>query len=120
MYTQKIKVVLIVVCLLVVFLPNVIEAQWIRSEVTTGLGWVQEIQVGVGRNDGIKRLYIASPGSNAIYECTWNGTSWDRIQIGSSSFQMRDLWVWQYVHPRSPSSGSRPVGQSLAGHYACP
>ena len=38
--------------------------------------------VGVGRNDGVTRLYAAS--TQQLYEFTWNGTSWRRILIGNT------------------------------------
>jgi hypothetical protein len=38
--------------------------------------------VGIGRNDGVTRLYAAS--TQQLYEFTWNGTSWDRILIGNT------------------------------------
>lgn len=73
--------------------PAFIFSQWSRQVVTTYLGWVQETQVAEGRNDGIRRLYIASPGTRAIYECSWNGAAWDRVKIDSSSYQIRDIYV---------------------------
>lgn len=38
--------------------------------------------VGIGRNDGVIRLYAAS--TQQLFEFTWNGTSWDRLLIGNT------------------------------------
>ncbi|HEY6504384.1 MAG TPA: Ig-like domain-containing protein [Chitinophagaceae bacterium] len=38
--------------------------------------------VGIGRNDGVTRLYAAS--TQQLYEFTWNGTSWDRLTVGNT------------------------------------
>jgi hypothetical protein len=39
-------------------------------------GSSEEIEVGDGRNDGINRIYVASPGGH-VYEWTYSGNSWN-------------------------------------------
>lgn len=91
MLTRKSVLNISIVVLVSLSMPGIVFSQWSQQIVTTGLGWVQEAVVAEGRNDSIERLYLASPGTNAVYECSWNGTTWDRIMIDSSSFQMRDI-----------------------------
>lgn len=38
------------------------------------------VTIGVGRNDGINRVYW-SDNNGWLTEYTWNGTSWDKVQI---------------------------------------
>lgn len=40
------------------------------------------MDIGDGRNDGVTRVYAAS--TQQLFEFTWNGTSWNRVLIGST------------------------------------
>ncbi len=58
-------------------------AGWTKSSIGTVTNWAYGIAVGPGRNDGINRIYVAS--WSRLYEFSWNGTSWDRVDMGPTS-----------------------------------
>ncbi len=46
------------------------------TRIAQNLGCIWGLEPGLGRNDGVKRLYIATE-NNVVYEMFHNGTSWD-------------------------------------------
>lgn len=67
--------------------------RWERTDVAQRAGKcnIQEIKIGNGRNDGIRRLYVASPGNDCVDEYTWDGATWQRVVVGTSAECPRDL-----------------------------
>lgn len=55
-------------------------AEWDRETVGSGMGWASGVVVGQARNDGVSRVYTA--GWSRLYEFTWNGSSWDPLDMG--------------------------------------
>jgi len=68
-------------------------ANWDISEIHPSLGWVQETQIGNGRNDGISRIYIANPSNAKVDEFTWLGNNWTRVEVASFSDKVRDIAI---------------------------
>ncbi len=66
---------------------------WERTDVghRPGKCWVQEIMIGAGRNDGINRLYAASPGTGSVDEYTWDGSEWQRVVLGTPEEEPRGV-----------------------------
>lgn len=56
-------------------------AGWSSSPVADVTYPVYALAIGDGRNDGIQRLYAAC-GRNHLVELTWNGSSWDSLDLG--------------------------------------
>ncbi len=58
---------------------------WTSTLVTTGLSpTLLSIAAGDGRNDGTTRIYFVDWATGgALYEATWNGSSWNTLTIGT-------------------------------------
>jgi hypothetical protein len=55
---------------------------WRQQVVGTLNNLAMHAAVGVGRNDGVTRLYTTS--TQTLYEHTWTGTAWTQVTIGST------------------------------------
>ncbi len=58
-------------------------AEWNRETVGSGMGWASALACGPARNDGTNRIYAA--GWTRLYEFTWNGSSWESLDMGVTS-----------------------------------
>lgn len=76
------KCLLVSLSLIIMLIADPAWAGWNRSSIGTVTNWAYGIAVGPGRNDGINRVYVAS--WSRLYEFTWNGSSWDRVDMGAT------------------------------------
>lgn len=56
-------------------------ASWQINTVATETNSAADLTLGDGRDDGIIRLYAAN-NNTYMYEYTWNGSGWTRVQFG--------------------------------------
>ncbi|MEW6516242.1 MAG: hypothetical protein AB1439_04970 [candidate division FCPU426 bacterium] len=56
-------------------------ATWQINTVWSESDSAMDLTLGSGRNDGITRLYAAN-NNTYMYEYTWNGSGWTRVQFG--------------------------------------
>jgi len=77
---KKYHAMMVGLLVLVTILSQPVWAGWQKASIGTVTNWAFGIAIGPGRNDGINRVYVAS--WSRLYEFTWNGSSWDRVDIG--------------------------------------
>ena len=59
---------------------------WLQEAVSVNS--MSDINVGVGRNDGINRIYATNFADYHIYEFSWNGSAWVKVDMGSGGNSM--------------------------------
>lgn len=78
-----------VLALFCVLLIHQAEAGWRVVKIgrcPTGL--LEEVRVANGRNDGVKRVYVASAFDGGVYEWTYSGGGWNCVTVHSVGMDM--------------------------------
>lgn len=80
----------LLLCLfLLLFTSTLFSAGWKRVDVGSCTSYINDIEIGEGRNDGINRIYGAIDWYY-IYEFSWTGSSWTKVYI-SSDVSIREI-----------------------------